>query len=277
MQSPPGVAAGVHQDQQAAEAASARRTVARVAALGLGLSRQPRASAGVDDLRLADHQAVLDQLPNVLPCRRGGVGLSKRRPTHRLRVRSNTASTDAQGAAAGRRGAGPERSLLFPAARSSCCCSLALHRLSWWIYRSGACCQAAGRCAGVARAAHKPPPRGPTAQRGGLEAPPPLRTHGESSQNSLELAMEMSLTSLGSSQTLRRPHFSTLAARRFCSLSETMVARGPSQTMPAWWGPAKRGPLGGAAAGLARRPPREASGHGAVPPRGGWLPGCPPQ
>lgn len=40
---------------------------------------------------------------------------------------------------------------------------------------------------------------------------------------SLELAIEISLTSLGSSQTLRRPHFRTEAASRFCSFSETML------------------------------------------------------
>ena len=38
-----------------------------------------------------------------------------------------------------------------------------------------------------------------------------------------ELAMEMSLTSFGSSQILRFPHLSTEAARRFWSLRETMV------------------------------------------------------
>ena len=37
-----------------------------------------------------------------------------------------------------------------------------------------------------------------------------------------ELAMEISLTSLGSSQTLRTPQVSTLAASLFCSLSDTM-------------------------------------------------------
>ncbi|KAG6546701.1 hypothetical protein Mapa_011890 [Marchantia paleacea] len=42
--------------------------------------------------------------------------------------------------------------------------------------------------------------------------------------NLRELAIEISLTSLGSNQTLRCPHFSTLAASRFCSLRDTMVA-----------------------------------------------------
>merc|ERR1711908_190626 len=38
-----------------------------------------------------------------------------------------------------------------------------------------------------------------------------------------EFAMEISLTSLGSSQILRIPHFNTEAARRFCSLRETIL------------------------------------------------------
>jgi len=38
------------------------------------------------------------------------------------------------------------------------------------------------------------------------------------------LAMEISLTSLGSSQTLRWPHFMTDAARRFCILSDTILS-----------------------------------------------------
>ena len=46
------------------------RTVARVAALGLGLCRPPRTRARVDLLRLADDEAVLHQLAHVLPCRR---------------------------------------------------------------------------------------------------------------------------------------------------------------------------------------------------------------
>lgn len=47
--------------------------------------------------------------------------------------------------------------------------------------------------------------------------------------HSLELAMEISLTSLGSSHTLRRPHCSTEAASRFCSLRDTMAAKsGPA-------------------------------------------------
>merc|ERR1719318_1420464 len=40
----------------------------------------------------------------------------------------------------------------------------------------------------------------------------------------LELALAISLISLGSSQTLLRPHFITEAASRFCSLSDDMVA-----------------------------------------------------
>lgn len=40
-----------------------------------------------------------------------------------------------------------------------------------------------------------------------------------------ELAMEISVTSLGSSQTLRSPQLSTEAASRFCNLNDTMAAR----------------------------------------------------
>jgi hypothetical protein len=40
----------------------------------------------------------------------------------------------------------------------------------------------------------------------------------------LELAMEISLTSLGSSQTFPLPHFSTLADSLFCNFSETIFA-----------------------------------------------------
>lgn len=43
-------------------------TVASVAALGLGLRCLARPVARVDDLRLADHKAILDELPDVLPC-----------------------------------------------------------------------------------------------------------------------------------------------------------------------------------------------------------------
>ena len=42
--------------------------------------------------------------------------------------------------------------------------------------------------------------------------------------HALELAMLISLTSLGSSHTLRLPHLSTEAARRFWSSSETPIA-----------------------------------------------------
>jgi hypothetical protein len=48
-------------------------TVARVAALGLGLGGQARARPRVDVLRLPDHQAVLDQLADVLPCEMEGL------------------------------------------------------------------------------------------------------------------------------------------------------------------------------------------------------------
>jgi hypothetical protein len=37
--------------------------------------------------------------------------------------------------------------------------------------------------------------------------------------------MEISLTSLGSSQTLRKPHFRTEAASRFCSFRDTILPR----------------------------------------------------
>merc|ERR1719392_158156 len=40
----------------------------------------------------------------------------------------------------------------------------------------------------------------------------------------LELAFAISLISLGSSQTLLRPHFITEAASRFCSLSDDILA-----------------------------------------------------
>lgn len=43
-----------------------------------------------------------------------------------------------------------------------------------------------------------------------------------SCQSVRELAIEISLTSLGSSQTLRRPHFNTEAANRFCSFKDTI-------------------------------------------------------
>jgi hypothetical protein len=66
-----------------------------VAALGLGLCLTPGARAAVHHLRLLDHVAVLDQLPDVLPCNRrderrcgaraaGGSQASVRLP-HRVR------------------------------------------------------------------------------------------------------------------------------------------------------------------------------------------------
>lgn len=39
-----------------------------------------------------------------------------------------------------------------------------------------------------------------------------------------EFAIRISVTSLGSSQTLRTPHLSTDAASRFCSFNDTMAA-----------------------------------------------------
>jgi hypothetical protein len=42
------------------------------------------------------------------------------------------------------------------------------------------------------------------------------------------------LTSLGSSQTLRRPHLSTDAARRFCSLRATIVTDSAAQRHDGW-------------------------------------------
>ena len=48
-----------------------------------------------------------------------------------------------------------------------------------------------------------------------------------------ELAMEISLTSLGSSQTLPLPHLSTLEARRFCSLSDTIFSAAEGLSLPA--------------------------------------------
>jgi len=50
-----------------------------------------------------------------------------------------------------------------------------------------------------------------------------------------ELAMEISLTSLGSSQTLPLPHLSTLEARRFCSLSDTIFSAAEGLSLPAGW------------------------------------------
>lgn len=46
----------------------------------------------------------------------------------------------------------------------------------------------------------------------------------ERDRSLLELAMEISLDSLGSSQTLPLPHLRTLAASRFCSFSDTMAS-----------------------------------------------------
>jgi hypothetical protein len=46
---------------------------------------------------------------------------------------------------------------------------------------------------------------------------------GGSLQHSRELAMEISLTSLGSSHTLRSPHFSTELASLFCSFRDTIL------------------------------------------------------
>ena len=48
--------------------------------------------------------------------------------------------------------------------------------------------------------------------------------------------MEISLTSLGSSQTLPLPHLRTLAARRFCNFSDTIFAAADKLSLPcAWW------------------------------------------
>lgn len=44
-------------------------TVASVAALGLGLSIATSAGPGVDHSGLPDDEAVLDQLPHILPCK----------------------------------------------------------------------------------------------------------------------------------------------------------------------------------------------------------------
>lgn len=56
---------------------------------------------------------------------------------------------------------------------------------------------------------------------------------GRGGEFSRELAMEISLTSLGSSQTLPLPHLSTLAASRFCSLRET-IAAAAAGFLPVW-------------------------------------------
>ena len=45
---------------------------------------------------------------------------------------------------------------------------------------------------------------------------------GERQKHLLELAIEISLTSLGSSQIFLLPQLSTEAARRFCSFSDTI-------------------------------------------------------
>jgi hypothetical protein len=47
-----------------------------------------------------------------------------------------------------------------------------------------------------------------------------------------ELAMEISETSLGSSQTLPLPHLSTLAARRFCCFSDTIFPAADKLSRP---------------------------------------------
>ena len=44
--------------------------------------------------------------------------------------------------------------------------------------------------------------------------------------------MEISLTSLGSSQTLPLPHLRTLAARRFCNFSDTIFAAADKLSLP---------------------------------------------
>lgn len=50
--------------------------------------------------------------------------------------------------------------------------------------------------------------------------------------DSRELAMEISVTSLGSNHTLRRPQSSTDAANRFCSFKLTMTASRNLSSLP---------------------------------------------
>jgi hypothetical protein len=92
-------------------------TIAGVAALGLGLRREPRARARVDDLRLADDQAVLDQLAHVLACggregevragRVGGGGRRRQRRGRRRRARGGGARDTASPPALGPRAPRP--------------------------------------------------------------------------------------------------------------------------------------------------------------------------
>ena len=84
-----------------------------------------------------------------------------------------------------------------------------------------------------------------TSHRHGLQRP----THSRSAERVRLFAMEMSATSLGSSQTFRRPHLSTDAASRFCSLSDTMAAPACRTAEPVQKG---RPPRGRAALGAAR-------------------------
>ena len=145
--------------------------------LPLGLSPGIRARTRVDLLRLADDEAILHKLANVLAWGAEGRGASadQRRQAHQAQ-RSGGATTIAGG------GALPLGSPASPA--------------------------------GVRR------PRA-----GCLTAFATRRARGRGVR---EFAIEISLTSFGSSQILPLPHFSTEAARRFCSRRETPMPEDPA-------------------------------------------------
>ena len=99
---------------------------------------------------------------------------------------------------------------------------------------AGPCCAgAAGLLQAQVHAARLPQPCG---AKGAHARYQQLHSVPGKCPDSREFAMEMSLTSLGSSQTLRRPQPSTEAASLFCSLSDTCSSEravcGPGQRMP---------------------------------------------
>lgn len=142
-------------------------TVAGVPALGLGLSSCACAGTGVDLLGLADDEAVLDQLPHVLPCRwQGGADQPPAAAGHAL-PGTRCPTWHPTWPTASRQGRIPGRS------RRPCCIRADAPRPKLAVAAAG--CSFA-------------------------RSMPPTAAWWRW-QDSLELAMEMSATSLGSSHT----------------------------------------------------------------------------
>ncbi len=185
-----------------------------MAALRLGLCSRASPGPRVDLLRLPDHEAVLDELADVLACSPQSTSPLDALGLACNKLRAAAASAPWRDTA----GNSPRRTL--PALRTP----------PGAPHRPRASTSLTRRSVRYDARAKQSSERAQAQQHGAPSCPRKADTRAlrpcracAGRRAAREFAIDISLTSLGSSQTLRRPHCSTDAANRFCSLSDTIA------------------------------------------------------